>query len=297
MRRRSLGVLLIVLVAWITSLATPITVLYTNDMHMRWDRFASMADLIAAERDRDIPVLLFDAGDTWQDHRQPIQSVWGSDEAIDWMNAVSYTAMALGNHDTYLGAARLSQLISNVSFPVLLANWPRVHHTGQPESESSILVQVEDVTILVIGLTTPEFLPVPAFPGRRYLNPVAVVHELLRRHAGDHDVVFVIGHISLDHARTIARQVPEIDLFISGHSHQRTPQPVTEGTTLIVQSGAFGQALGRLQLDIDVRAGGVEVLAHDLIPTERTPVDVRAGVRQLAKVFTVIACAVAVWWL
>ncbi|MCK5828090.1 metallophosphoesterase [Candidatus Bipolaricaulota bacterium] len=296
MTRKSLGAILIVLVAWITSLATPITVLYTNDVHMRWDRFASMSDIIAAERAGDIPVLLFDAGDTWQDHRQAIPNVWGSNEAIDWMNAMSYTAMALGNHDTYFGAEKLSKMISSAAFPVLSGNWQRLDN-AVADTESSILVQIEDVKILVIGLTTPEFLPIPAFPGWRYLDPVAVVHDLLQRYAGDYNVVFVVGHISLYHARRIAWQVPEIDLFISGHSHQRTPQPMIEGSTLIVQSGAFGQAVGRLQLDIDVGAGEVNVLGHDLIATERTPVDVRAGVRQLVRVLTVIACAITVWYL
>jgi len=238
MTRKSLGAILIVLVAWVTSLATPITVLYTNDVHMRWDRFASMSDIIAAERAGDIPVLLFDAGDTWQDHRQAIPNVWGSNEAIDWMNAMSYTAMALGNHDTYFGAVRLSQMISRATFPVLSANW-RSLDNAVADTESSILVQIEDVRILVIGLTTPEFLPIPAFPGRRYLDPVDVLHDLLQRYTGDYDVVFVVGHISLDHARRIARQVQEIDLFISGHSHQRTPQPMIEGSTLIVQSGGI----------------------------------------------------------
>lgn len=275
-------------------MATPITVLYTNDVHMRWDRYASMADIIAAERASNIPVLLFDAGDTWQDHRQPIPNVWGSNEAIAWMNAVSYTAMAVGNHDTYFGMAQLSQMVAGANFPVLSANWTPIGSTSR-RTESSILLQVENVAILVIGLTTPEFLPIPAYPGWRYRDPVAAVHTQLSRYTGDYDVVFVVGHISLDHARHIAQQVPDIDLFISGHSHERTTQPMTEGATLIVQAGAFGQAMGRLRLDVD--AGKVEVLGHDLIATEKTPVDIRAGVRQLVAVLAVIACAIAVWCL
>jgi 2',3'-cyclic-nucleotide 2'-phosphodiesterase (5'-nucleotidase family) len=296
MSRKSWMAILLMIAAGTSAMATPVTVLYTNDVHVRWDRFASMADIIMTERESDVPVLLFDAGDTWQDHRQPIPSVWGSNEAIDWMNAVSYTAMALGNHDSYFGSTRLSQMISSASFPLLSANWKPMNDAGMG-TESSILLQVADVTILVIGLTTPEFLPIPAYPGWRYQDPVAVVLDLLQRYEGDHDVVFIVGHISLDYARRIAQQVPEIDLFISGHSHQRTGQPMTEGSTLIVQSGAFGQAVGRLRLDISAGEGKVEVLGHDLIATERTPVDVRAGVRQLVAVLSVIACAITVWGL
>ena len=95
----------------------------------------------------------------------------------------------------------------------------------------------------------------------------------------------------------MARQVPEIDLFISGHSHQRTEEPIREGDTLIVQSGQFGQALGRLRLDVDVSTGGVEVLSNHLIPTVKTPAQIRAGVRKFLSVLTVITLAIAVWLL
>lgn len=294
MIRKSWMTILLVAVAWTSCAASPITVLYTNDVHVRLDRLASIAETIATERASGIPVLLFDAGDTWQDHRQLIPNVWGSAETIAWMNAAAYTAMALGNHDTYVGPRRLSQLIHEVSFPVLSANWRPVSAEGLG-AEASMILQVEDASILVIGLTTPEFLPIPAYPGWRYHDPVASVRDQMQRHAGDVNFVFVVGHISIDYARRIARQVPEIDLLISGHSHQKTTQPIYEGTTLIVQSGAFGQAVGRLHLDLDTSKGEIEVLGHDLVATEKTPVDIRAGVLHLATVLTVIVCAIAVW--
>ena len=288
--------ILLLVLTWMSCVALPITILYTNDMHVRLDRLASIAGIIAAERESGLPVLLFDAGDTWQDHRQLIPNVWGSAETIAWMNEAAYTAMALGNHDTYVGSRRLTQLIYEASFPVLSANWRPVSAEGLG-TEASMILQIEDAAILVIGLTTPEFLPIPAYPGWRYHDPVSSLRDQLQRHAGDIDFAFVVAHISIDHARRIARQVPEIDLFISGHSHQKTTQPIYEGTTLIVQSGAFGQAVGRLRLNLDPRSDEVEVLGNDLILTEQAPVDVRAGVRHLATVLTVIVCAIAVWFL
>ena len=294
MMRKSWVTILLVAVAWTSCAAMPITVLYTNDVHVRLDRFASIAETIATERASGIPVLLFDAGDTWQDHRQLIPNVWGSVETVAWMNAADYTAMALGNHDTYVGSRRLTQLIYEASFPVLSANWRPISAEGLG-TEASMILQVEDASILVIGLTTPEFLPIPAYPGWRYQDPVSALRDQLQRHTGDSDFVFVVGHISIDYARRIVQQVPEIDLFVSGHSHQTTTKPIYEGTTLIVQSGAFGQAVGRLRLDLDARKGEIELLGNDLMSTERTPVDVRAGVLHLATVLTVIVCAIAVW--
>ena len=162
-------------------------------------------------------------------------------------------------------------------------------------TKASMIVHIEDVAILVVGLTTPEFLPIPAYPDWQYHDPVDVLRDQLQHHASDVDFVFVVGHVSINHARLIARQVPEIDLFISGHSHERTTQPVYEGTTVIVQSGAFGQTVGRLKLDLDTASDEMKLLTNDLLATEKTPVDVRAGVRHLVTVIAVIACAIAVW--
>ena len=296
MTRRIMTALLLALVGCAGATAFPLTVLYTNDLHVRLDRFDSLATAIAAEREAGIPILLLDAGDTWQDHRRPIPNVWGDHETVAWMNDVSYTAMALGNHDTYWGPVRLSQLISEASFPVLCANWVPV--AGEDaEFEASTILQTEDVSILVIGLITSEFLPVPAYPRLRYRDPIDSLREQLLVHEGAFDLVFVVAHISLDNARIISQQVPEIDLVISGHSHERTEEPIREGATLIVQSGKFGRALGRLRLSVDTSTRRIEALSNELIPTEKTPVDVRAGVWKFLAVLAAIVSATALWLL
>ncbi|MBU1050132.1 metallophosphatase [Candidatus Bipolaricaulota bacterium] len=293
MIRPTIWTLLWVVLLGTLAVGAPITVLYTNDIHVRLDRLASIGRMIELEREQGNPVLLFDAGDTWQDHRQWIPNVWGAERMIGWMNATGFSSMTLGNHDTYWGPQRLSQLILDADFPVLSANWQPTY--GERLVRAATLLRVEDATILVIGLTTPEFLPIPAYPGWRYRDPEAALREQLKAYADSFDWVFVVGHIGLNDARPIAREVPQIDLFVSGHSHEATIQPLVEGHTLIVQSGAFGQALGRLVLDLDLESHTMAVLAHDLIPTERTPVDVRAGVQHLISVLTVIACAILAW--
>ncbi|MCK5245891.1 metallophosphoesterase [Candidatus Bipolaricaulota bacterium] len=296
MMRQVLLAALLATLACVSAAAFPITVLYTNDLHVRLDRFDSLAAIISAEREAGIPVLLFDAGDTWQDHRQPIPNVWGYDETVAWMNAVSYSAMALGNHDTCWGANRLSQLISAASFPILCANWVPVEGASAM-FEASTILQVGDASILVVGLITWEFLPVPAYPQLRYRDPIVSLREQLELHRGAFDLVFVVAHIPINDAHLISQQIPEIDLFITGHSHQRTEEPVREGTALIVQTGKFGRALGRLRLEVDPRTGHIEALSNDLIPTEKTPVDVRAGVRKFLTVLAVIVSATALWLL
>ena len=296
MIRRILVAILLAILGCASAAAFPITVLYTNDLHVRLDRFDSLSQAIDAEREAGVPVLLFDAGDVWQDHRQLIPNVWGYHETVAWMNSITYSAMALGNHDTYWGANRLSQLISEANFPVLCANWVPVEGSSAV-FEASTILQVEDVSILIVGLITPEFLPIPAYPQLRYRDPVDALREQLELHDGSFDLVFAVAHVSIGEARIISQQISEIDLFISGHSHERTEEPIREGKTLIVQSGKFGQVMGRLRLEVDPASGRVETLSNDLIPIEKTPVDVRAGVWKFLAVLAVIASATALWLL
>ncbi|MGC1404931.1 MAG: bifunctional UDP-sugar hydrolase/5'-nucleotidase [Thermodesulfobacteriota bacterium] len=48
----------------------------------------------------------------------------------------------------------------------------------------------------------------------------------------------------------LARQVPEIDVIISGHTHTVLPQPIRIGKTIIVSSGSYSEYLGLLEIKV-----------------------------------------------
>lgn len=62
------------------------------------------------------------------------------------------------------------------------------------------------------------------------------------------DLVVAITHAGLSIARQIAREMPEFDVILSGHTHERTARPILEGKVIIVEPGCFGSFLGRLNL-------------------------------------------------
>ena len=149
---RFLIVIACALFVWVEGTsASSLTVLYTNDLHTRLGRLEGLAELIDRERATDRPVLLLDAGDTWQDFRTPLAAVWGAEEVVDWMSRVGYHAMALGNHDLYWGADRLGRLCERANYPVLCANL-RPSAGVTPPFLSHTLVSVGEVELLVIRL-------------------------------------------------------------------------------------------------------------------------------------------------
>jgi 2',3'-cyclic-nucleotide 2'-phosphodiesterase (5'-nucleotidase family) len=282
------GVLLLVA---IDGASLPLTILYTNDLHLRLQRLESIERLIAEERAKSDVILLLDAGDTWQDFRRLLPMVWGAHEAVEWMNRVGYDAMALGNHDMYWGAKRLRELVRQAEFPVLCANLVPVRR-GAVTFLSSTELDVEGICILVIGLITEELLPYSAYPSLRPIDPAVAVRAEIARATSPADVVVVVAHLPVADAIRVALAMPEIDVFVTGHSHEEASEPVRVGDTLVVQAGAFGQKLGRLVIDVAPGGGRHRLIANELIPTDKAPTDVSRGLRQLVTV-ALAAAAVA----
>ena len=265
--------------------AMSFTILYTNDIHNRLGSLASLSALIERERVNDAPVLLFDSGDTWHDFRVPLYAVWGADEMVAWMNRVNYDAMAIGNHDLYYGADKLAELSSKADFPVLCSNM--VPFAGEQAPYASYtIIDAAGMRVLVVGVITAEYLSYPDYPWLEYVDPAQAIQGILDEMRGKYDFVIVLGHLPMAQAVLIARSVPDIDVFLTGHSHEVTPQPVKQGKTLIVQAGAFGQYLGRLKLEIDPESREVASAQNSLLKTKKTPVDLDRG---FVKVFAVVA--------
>jgi len=295
MRRAAIVALILLFLIGGRTAATPLTILYTNDLHLRFERLDSLERLIAGQREEIGPLLLLDAGDTWQDFRRPIAAVWGSDEMAAWMNRAGYDAMTLGNHDFYWGAERLIDLSETAVFPLLSANLLSANQrpiNGRlvPFAASATL-EVRDLVVHVIGLTTPEYHPFSAYPWLRYAAPIEALRSELARVPPEADLNVVLAHLPIADAAVLAVAVPGIDVFITGHSHEETLEPLLVGETVIVQSGRFAANLGRLDLEIGTD-GRYRVVAHRLIPTEEAPVDSSQGLRQLARVLAALSVIV-----
>ena len=261
---------LLLLCASFHVVAAPLTILYTNDLHLRFNRLGSIERLIEAERELNDPVLLLDAGDAWQDTRDLHALVWGADEMVAWMNRVGYDAMALGNHELYWGADRLDQLVGMAEFPVLCANLVAAQGYGAP-FVSSARLDVGELRVQLLGVVTGYHLPYPDFPWLRHISPLAGLQQEMAQVGDAFDLLIVVGHVSIATALEIVASMPQIDLFVTGHSHEETDVPIRVGDTTIVQAGAFARKLGRLRLD--VADGAASVVANELLSTETASVE------------------------
>ena len=284
----SISLVSLLVLLQVVTIASSLTILYTNDIHSRFDRLEGLAALIVEERSQIDDLLLFDVGDAWHDFRVPLYAVWGADEIVAWMNRVGYDAMAVGNHDLYWGAERLAELSSVADFPLLAANLLPRYGMVAPFTPYTIRT-VDGLQVLVIGVITPEDFPYSDYPWVRYIEPAEALRMILEKTRAEIDFVVVLGHLSVARAVHIACVVPDIDVFLTGHSHEVTPEPVREGKTLILQAGAFGCYLGRLKLEIDSQSREIVSARNSLLETKKAPVVLDRGRLKLFAVMVLIA--------
>ncbi|TAN55365.1 MAG: thiosulfohydrolase SoxB, partial [Rhodospirillales bacterium] len=78
------------------------------------------------------------------------------------------------------------------------------------------------------------------------------------------DVVVLLSHNGFSVDWKLAGKVKGIDVILGGHTHDALAQPVMVGSTLVIQSGAHGKWLSRL--DLDVKDKRVRGWRYKLIP-------------------------------
>ncbi|HXF67497.1 MAG TPA: thiosulfohydrolase SoxB [Burkholderiales bacterium] len=89
-----------------------------------------------------------------------------------------------------------------------------------------------------------------------------LVDELRGRHRVD--AVVLLSHNGVAVDLKLAGRVKGLDVILGGHTHDGLPRPIRVGGTLIVNSGAHGKFLSRL--DLDVRRGRILDYRYKLIP-------------------------------
>jgi S-sulfosulfanyl-L-cysteine sulfohydrolase len=87
------------------------------------------------------------------------------------------------------------------------------------------------------------------------------------------DAVVLLSHNGVGVDLKLAERVRGIDVILGGHTHDGIPRPIKVGNTLVINSGAHGKFLSRL--DLDIRDRQVRGYRYKLIPvlSQHIPAD------------------------
>jgi 5'-nucleotidase len=254
--------------------------------------FARIAAIIKAEKESNTgTTLVFDAGDFMMGTLFPsLEKKTGFQLRL--MKVMGYDAIALGNHEYDFGPEWLAGVISTSGskgeIPSLLdGNAMFDKKDGKDDaleklfSENLVsrkLVLTKDgIKIGVFSIlgkdadgVAPKAAPVTFAKQSSFAKKM--VKELQSEKC---DIIICISHSGVLKEKNgewggedveLARAVKGIDLIIGGHSHTRLDQPIIVNGIPIVQTGEFGQFVGRLSLTYS--DGKLRVESYKLIPVD-----------------------------
>ena len=298
-------------------------VLHTNDFHSRIEPInrydstcdaetlekkecfggvARLAAAIKAKRDEIKAaggnVIVVDAGDQYQGSL--FYTTYKGKDTVEFMNAIGYDAMSLGNHEFDDGPDGTMILLDGAKMPVMSGNLD-VSQSNQLNGKLKDTVTL-DVGGEKIGLVSTLAMDTPetASPG----NAVIFKDDLesLRgdvQALTDAGVTKIIGltHVGYARDQDYAAQVPGLDAIIGGHSHTLlgpmegaagaypTMVKAADGTDVPVATAyAYGKYLGHLTLTFDdagklTAATGEPILIEQAMPEDEA---IAARVKEMA---------------
>jgi sulfur-oxidizing protein SoxB len=237
--------------------------------------YSHLATLVKQIRsERAGKTLLLDGGDTLQGSATSLLSR-GSDmlEATNQLGVEVFTP----HWEFTYGIERVRELFGDGETRGLFKGNFVAHNVadvswgppGEPVFHPYTLRETGGIKIGIIGQAFPytpishpqRFVPNLTF-GIQEERLKKLVNEL--RDQKKVDLVVVLSHNGLYVDLKLARRVQGIDVILGGHTHDAMPQPVIVDKTLVINSGAHGKFLSRL--DLDVRSGKVGAYRYKLIP-------------------------------
>lgn len=260
--------------------ARKLTILYTNDLHAHLEPhrvpwiddkrlvggFANIATLVKQQKSADSNTLYFDAGDYFTG--PSFSSLTKGAAIIDVMNYLSLDAACIGNHEFDHGWENVPVQLKAARFPVLNGNIFFKNSRRLLWNNPYKIITINGIRIGVIGLHGQfafyDTIADEMIQGVEAKDEEVFLKKYIKALRKKTDLLILLVHQgvpgrqsssgTVDVARNLKRdmelaaKIPGIDIMITGHAHQGTPQPLVSNGTLIVSTDALGTAVGKLEI-------------------------------------------------
>lgn len=255
--------------------------------------FPRIMTLINQARTRNPDTLVLDAGDFSMGTL--VQTIYDSEAAeLRMLGALGCQVTTLGNHEfDYRSAGLANALNAAVSSgepvpSIVLCNidWETMEAEGLTQEQQLLrdafdAYGIQDYTIItkgdvklavfgVFGVDSLACAPTCALKFRDASQAAAEVVSEIKANE-DVDMIVCVSHsgTSEDEKKSedeiLAKNVPEIDLIVSGHTHTALEQPIRHGDTYIVSCGEYAKNLGSLSME-QGQNGRWEMTSYSLLP-------------------------------
>ena len=238
--------------------------------------FAKIKTLIDEKKAENPDTLILDAGDF---SMGTLAQVVFEEEAseIRMLGNLGVEVTTLGNHEFDYRAKGLANMMKHAvesgdALPEMVisnVDWDAMNAAGLTEDQQMLIdafanfgvkeyvvLEKGDVKIAVTGLFGKDCLACVVAPPLVFEDPVEAMKETVAEIKANEDVdmIVCVSHSGTweDEAKSedeiLAKEVPELDLIISGHTHTKLDEAIQHGNTYIVSVGEYGKYLGDLSM-------------------------------------------------
>jgi 2',3'-cyclic-nucleotide 2'-phosphodiesterase (5'-nucleotidase family) len=212
-------------------------------------------------------VIVLDGGDS--PYNQNIANLFEGRSSVDVMNAMGYTATVLGNHDFDMSFENLEALAGRADYAFLSANTYLKDGSFPDFLEPSVKVEVDGLTIGVIGLTDDASKETTHYENTEeidFADDIETAKELVPALDEETDVVIALSHLHAKN-RVLPLEVSGIDVSVGG-GNDLVGQPLYIGDTWLINPGKHGECLN--QINLNIVDGQVEGLIFNQIMLNET---------------------------
>lgn len=233
---------------------------------------ARLYEAIAQERAKDPDALLIDAGDFSMGTL--FQTIFSTDAPmLRLMGVMQYDAITYGNHEFDFRAVGLANALKAAQNsgdplpPIVSSNiiYP-TDKEGNMEQDLLYLkeamadygvapyriVEKKGVKIGIFGLLGKEAASNAPMAGVTFDDNIKVAKKMVKhlKEVEKVDIVIASSHsgtspnLRKSEDEQLAKQVPGINVIISGHTHTTFTEPIIHGNTIIGSAGEYGENLG-----------------------------------------------------
>jgi len=256
---------------------TTISILQTTDVHCQihphdelfWENgktvfrktggYAHMATMLKQLKKSNPNTFVIDTGDMFQGSELSVKTTGMAFVPI--LNAMDYDLYLPGNWEVIYGKRKMQTLLGKLSAPKICAN---MYHDWGEGKKGELIFQayytwsVAGAKIGFIGYTDP-LVPLRQSPnyskGILYTKPeenLAYYIDVLKNQE-QCNFIIIIAHLGLSQQIALADS-PEcegVNYILGGDTHERVRKPIQCKYAKVVEPGAFGSFIGKLDLTIE----------------------------------------------
>ncbi|MBD3191639.1 MAG: bifunctional metallophosphatase/5'-nucleotidase [Candidatus Heimdallarchaeota archaeon] len=236
----------------------------SNQIYKEVGGLAKIAGYFQRVRNKQKGVLICDNGDTIHGTYPAVRSK--GNDLIPLLNALSFDGMTAHWEFAY-GPEHLIEFSKKLDYPLLAVNCYEKNSDKLVFPPYEIL-EKNDLQIAILGVAATivdKTMPKAFSKGIYLTNGI----EELKTHISTLkteekvDLIVVLSHMGFPQECHMAKKIDHIDVFLSGHSHNRLYQPTIINDTIIIQSGCHGSFIGRL--DLVVKSRKIKEFQHELV--------------------------------